>query len=217
MGEQIWKTSSHTVLWWLSFVEQWLLTVKYHKASIIFTLLLVTETDVASFLLVIHQLSQMTSIAFWSSIQMTAAIGWLELHESLSFAWRFSEPTICEAQWLTVLFLTALTFYTFLNCWWLLLTDSFSATKFSNSPLLDIHITILRTSSTCARKCVFPWHCSKKCTFIINHKKTADIFCWFWLKYRKGCKTFWATLIQDISINSSRCLFIAGQGYWLSM
>jgi hypothetical protein len=26
-------------------------------------------------------------------------------------------------------------------------------------------------------------------------KKTADISCWFWLKYRKCCKTFWATLV----------------------
>jgi hypothetical protein len=42
-------------------------------ASIIFTLLLDTEPEVASFLLVIHQLFQMTSTAFGSNVQMTAA------------------------------------------------------------------------------------------------------------------------------------------------
>jgi len=159
----------------LSFVEQWLLTLECPKASIMFTLFLDIETAVSTFLPVIHQLFQMSSTANWSSIRVTAAVGWLKLHASLRFTWPFSEPIVCEAQWLTVPLLTALTFYTFLHCWWFLLTDSFSATRNSvtthclkyKSP----YHTILTTPSTCVRKFVFPWYCSNKCTFIINHRK----------------------------------------------
>jgi len=164
----------------LSFVEQWLLSLEYPKASIMLTVLVDTETAVSSFLLVIHQLFLISSVAHWSSIRVTAAVGWLELHASLRFACPFSEPIVCEAHWLTVLLLTALTFYTFLNCWWLLLTDSFSATRNSvTSPCLKCispYHTILTTPSTCIRKCIFPWHCSNKCTFIINHRKKLQKF-----------------------------------------
>ena len=159
-----------------------------------FTLLLCTETVVASFLLVIHLLFQMGSSAHWCSTWVTAALGWLELHAPLSFTWSFSEPAVSEAQWLTMLLLTALTFYTFLNCWWLLLTDSFSATRNSVTAhclkCTSLYHTILMPLSTCARKYVFPWHSSNKCTFIINHRKNCRHFLLILTEVQKGLKNF---------------------------
>jgi hypothetical protein len=35
------------------------------------------------------------------------------------------------------------------------------------------------------------WHSQ-----LTTKKKIADTSCWFWMKYRKCCITFWATLIQ---------------------
>jgi len=179
---------------WLSFVEQWLLSLEYPKASIMLTLFLDTETAVSSFLLVIDQLFRLSSTAHWSSIWVTAAVGWLELHSSLRFAWPFSEPIVYEAQWLTVLLLTALTFYTFLICWWLLLTESFSATRNSVTSLClkctSPYHAILMTPSTCAKECIFPWHCSNKCTFIINHRKNCRNFLLILNEVQKGLKNF---------------------------
>jgi hypothetical protein len=76
----------------------------------------------------------------------------------------------------------------------LLLNDSFSATRNSVTSLClkctSPYHAILTTSSTCARKCVFPWHCSNKCTLIINHRKNCRNFLLILNEVQKGLKNF---------------------------
>ena len=78
--------------------------------------------------------------------------------------------------------------------WWLLLTDSFSATRNSLSShclkYTSPYHAILMTPSICARKCIFPWHCSNKCTFIINHRKNCRRFLLILNEVQKGLKNF---------------------------
>ena len=168
-----------------------------------FTLFLDIETAVSTFLPVIHQLFQMSSTANWSSIRVTAAVGWLKLHASLRFTWPFSEPIVCEAQWLTVPLLTALTFYTFLHCWWFLLTDSFSATRNSIIARCLNHTspyhTILMTPRVWVRTWI-PQRCSRNIAFKIVYRKNCRHFMLILTKVRKVLQnflTFCTTLVHQ--------------------
>jgi len=95
----------------------------------LFTLPLDTWSSVASFLVVIHQSYQMSSSACWTNVWVTAVIGWPEQSASPSSTWPFSEPAIRGAQWLTMLLQTASTLYTYFNCMWVFVTDSFSGKR----------------------------------------------------------------------------------------
>jgi len=89
---------------------------------------------------------------------------------SLTSTWPFSEPAVCDV-WLTP--------YTFFNCLWAFVMDSFCATrnsrKFHGLKCTLPYYTILMIPCACMRWRTVSWHCSSS-DIQINKRKNCRHF-----------------------------------------
>ena len=140
------------------------------------------------------------SYEYISMFQLGLVIVLLACHSyALNSVWPLSELSIREVQRPAVFLSTLLTLHTFFNRLWKFVTDSFPATSNSRTArcfkLMSSSYAILKTPAHAQEE-----HFSAALQEQEEHsklitEKITDIFCWFWLKYRKCRKAFWRALL----------------------